>query len=124
MSFLPNRQIAPIPEPERKSYQERIAPLLAHAAPAPIDDAREPKKSATDLASCAAVDAFKKKQMEDIQSDRRTLAALQAAISQLGLNKELSFMTGATGSLAQAGATPVKMDFPVGSSQAPSVKSN
>ncbi|MDP9127544.1 MAG: hypothetical protein M3N08_04690 [Pseudomonadota bacterium] len=56
-----------------------------------------PEKSASDIAACAAVEAYKKRQLEAIQSDRQTLAALQDAIAKLGLQKQLNFMSGAEG---------------------------
>jgi hypothetical protein len=105
MSFLPNAKITPVPSPEYKSTHGRgplpTAPQMAKAPPA-----QKPE----DLAACAAVDAYKKKQLEAIQSDRQTLDALQSAISQLGLQKQLSFLAGAQGSVtADTGA---KMDMP------------
>lgn len=73
------------PTPYKKVAPQQVASIIAPPPAAP----------ATDLASCAAVDAYKKRELQAIQSDRQTLAALQAAISELGLNKELSFMSGA-----------------------------
>jgi hypothetical protein len=58
-----------------------------------------PKMSAADAAACAALDAYKKRQLAAIESDRKTLSALQDAIAKLGLNKQLDFMTGANGSV-------------------------
>jgi hypothetical protein len=107
MSFLPNSQITPIPSPEYKSTHGRPSPATVAAAPqAP------PEKKVADLAACAAVDAYKKKQLEAIESDRQTLTALQKAISQLGLQKELSFMAGASGNVNQADSSTAKMDMP------------
>ena len=63
-------------------------------APPPV-----PAMSKSDDAVCAAIDAYKKRQLAAIESDRKTLAALQSAISQLGLNKQLDFMVDATGNL-------------------------
>lgn len=42
--------------------------------------------------ACAALTAFRKKQLEAIESDRKTLSALQEAIAELGLDKKLDFM--------------------------------
>lgn len=107
MSFLPNRQITPIPNPERKSNHGRAPAVIAAAK------AKTLPKSAADAAACAAIDAYKKQQLEAIQSDRETLTALQAAITQLGLQKQLSFMTGATGSLvSQTNTAPANLDLP------------
>lgn len=93
-SSLPNAQIKPVPF---------IPKGLTHGHPPKAPDtastqlAETPKKP--DLAACAAVDAYKKKQLQALQSDRKTLEALQSAIAQLGLQKQLSFMTDTQGSL-------------------------
>jgi hypothetical protein len=107
MSFLPNTKIAPIPSPEYKSNHGRKASEVAAASAPP-----EPEKKASDPAACAAIDAYKKKQLAAIESDRQTLTELQKAISQLGLQKELSFMTGANGNMNQADSSQVKIDMP------------
>lgn len=82
LSFLPSFKA---PESQRKA-----APHVALAAvkPAPVP------QPASDAAACAAVDAYNKRQLEAIQSDRHTLSALQAAITELGLKKQLNFMAG------------------------------
>lgn len=105
MSFLPNKHIAPIPSPEYNSNHGRKTPAVATASV-------EPQKKAADLAACAAVDSYKKKQLQAIESDRQTLADLQKAIASLGLQKELSFLTGANGSVNQADSSTAKMDMP------------
>lgn len=95
MTYLPDSRQIPVPSPERIRTQGRVAantPLKTEAV----------KKPPVDLAACAAVDSYKKKQLEAIQSDRETLKALQTAISQLGLQKELSFITGAQSNVATA----------------------
>jgi hypothetical protein len=95
MSFLPDRKITPIPDPEHKSTHIRET-----AATPVIHSAEELKALPADLAACvAAVDAYKKKQLEAIQSDRQTLAALQDAIAQLGLQKQLGFITDTKGNI-------------------------
>lgn len=95
MSFLPNPKITPVPSPERKP-RPRLAEVPSLPKPAP---------EAPQTAECAAVDAYKKKQLEAIQSDRQTLQALQSAITDLGLQKQLNFMAGAQQSPA-LGAAP------------------
>jgi hypothetical protein len=89
MSFLPNPKVVPIPSPERKT-RPRLVEIPA-AAPKPA----EPVKAQQSPAECAAIDSYKKKQLEALQSDRQTLKALQSAITDLGLQKQLDFMTGA-----------------------------
>jgi hypothetical protein len=73
-----------------------------------------PKKTPEEAAACAAIDAYKKQQLQAIQSDRQTLKALQDAIKQLGLQKELNFMAGAQGGVIDpsGAAEAPKMDFP------------
>ena len=100
MSFLPNKSIVPEPEPDHVRNHGRaaqVAATLAHSTPVPV-------KSPADVAACAAIDAYKKKQLEAIQSDRETLSALQAAITQLGLQKQLNFITG-TNNITNAEST-------------------
>ena len=107
LSYLPSR-ITPIPKmakaeakkPELLQTKIPEATVVA-AAPKP----KEPEKPKVDPAACAAIEAYKHRQLQAIESDRKTLKALQDAISQLGLGKQLDFMTGAGGSLGiqQAG---------------------
>jgi hypothetical protein len=78
---------------------------VAAAAPPP-----KPKLSAADAAACAALDAYKKRQLAAIESDRQTLSALQNAIAQLGLNKQLDFMIGAGGSLGKQATSATNAD--------------
>ncbi len=66
-----------------------------------------------DPAACAAIDAYKKRQLAAIESDRETLTALQTAIAQLGLQKKLDFMVGASGNLKLQDAPSANMDLPV-----------
>jgi hypothetical protein len=98
MSYLPNAKVAPVSSPENKLDHGRTALQIA-AIKGPAAEAPAPKPAA-ELASCAAVDAYKKKQLEAIQGDRQTLAALQSAIAELGLGKQLDFMTGAKGNIS------------------------
>jgi hypothetical protein len=100
MSFLPG-----LSAPHKHASPH--APVVASAPPIV-----EPPKSAADAAACAAIDAYKKKQLAAIQSDRATLTALQTAISQLGLQKELGFIA-TTGSKVDVPADKtVLMDMP------------
>lgn len=100
MTYLPDARQIPAPGQETVHKQNRSA--AAKTIPTPVE---EPKKPEADLAACAAVDAYKKKQLEAIESDRQTLKALQSAISDLGLQKELSFMAGANSNLTTASGT-------------------
>jgi hypothetical protein len=49
--------------------------------------------------ACAALTAYRQRQLAAIESDRQTLDALQAAIAELGLDKKLDFMRGASQNL-------------------------
>lgn len=109
LSYRPNPKIAPKEQPGR--------PLRARISEIPT----APKKVLPDLkkptAECAAIDTYKKKQLEAIQSDRKTLEALQSAIAELGLQKQLNFMPGAhqetSGITPVGGSTPVPETAPV-----------
>jgi hypothetical protein len=103
-AYLPNPEVTPVFNPPHKKYER---PKL-QVAQTPVPDKE-------DKAACAAIDAYKKRQLEAIESDRQTLAALQGAISQLGLQKQLDFMVGANGSLTQP-AQNADMDFAVSAS--------
>jgi hypothetical protein len=107
MSFLPDRKITPIPDAERKTTHGREPAETAAAPRAP--SLKDLKALPADLAACvAAIDSYKKKQLDAIQSDRQTLAALQEAIAQLGLQKQLGFIADSKSSLnAQDAATKV-----------------
>jgi hypothetical protein len=102
MSFLPSL-VAQVHKPASAAVKkaEAAPPKISLPAPPP------PPVSAADAAACAALDAYKKRQLEAIEGDRKTLAALQNAISSLGLGKQLDFMVGAAGNLnLQAPAPP------------------
>lgn len=90
MSFLPNPKVVPVGPDEKKPRTHYLA----------MPATQKPPEEAKTAAECAAVDTYKKKQLEAIQSDRETLQALQSAIADLGLQKQLSFMTG--------GQTPIR----------------
>jgi hypothetical protein len=83
MTYLPNPKIVPV-EPLARKLRTRYAHI-------PVLPKPEQQQQA---AACAAIDSYKKRQLEAIQSDRQTLQALQAAIAELGLQKQLDFMTG------------------------------
>lgn len=95
----PKKALAMTPVPAPTLASVKIAPPIAPPPPP-----QAPAISPADVAACAALDAYKKRQLQAIESDRQTLTALQTAISQLGLQKQLDFMPGVGGSLnAQAG---------------------
>jgi len=107
LSFLPNSSIVPAPsdtKPQTHGRRQPGVPKVADSTP------EAPKKSPQELAACAAMDAYKKHQLQAIQSDRQTLKDLQAAIAQLGLQKQLSFMSNAEGSLSASASE--KTDSP------------
>lgn len=99
LTYLPQQPAAKHPKKAKKEE----APVKAAQAPAP---------PAADAVDRAAVDAYKKRQLEAIESDRQTLKALQDAIAQLGLQKELNFMTGASGSVNNTSAPAPLVDLP------------
>lgn len=85
MSFLPDRAVVPVNSPEKRKL---IRPTTLAEMPKP--------KTPAEAATCAAIDADKKRQLQAIQNDQKTLQALQAAIQELGLNKDLDFLTNAS----------------------------
>lgn len=108
LSFLPNQKITPIPSPERASSQK-----LGHEMLEKSKAEKKTAKSAEDAAVCAAIDAYKKQQLDAIQSDRQTLKALQDATNSLGLQKQLGFMAGNSSVLTNAPNTPIPTNIDV-----------
>ncbi|MDE1900780.1 MAG: hypothetical protein KGI37_03930 [Alphaproteobacteria bacterium] len=92
MSFLPNEAITPQAEPQHKSAQTLADTIVLHRQEA-VGETTQPNK-ADEHAACAAIDTYRKHQLEAIRGDQRTLKALEQAISTLGLQKQLGFMTG------------------------------
>ena len=89
MSFLPAQNLTPTPSPDHDSATKR-----GHEQARKIAEAsKPPEKTPEEAAACAALDAYKKQQLDAIQSDRQTLTALQNAIKSLGLSKQLDFIT-------------------------------
>lgn len=110
-TYLPNPKIVPQERPQR-APRARIAEISSASKPKPVE---APAKNT--VQECAAIDTYKKKQLEALQSDRKTLEALQSAIADLGLQKQLNFMTGAkqetNASAPQVGgSTPIPTGTP------------
>lgn len=116
LSFLPDKKIAPIPSPDHGPTAQQLARQAIEkgmGAKKKEANTESTPKSPEEAAACAAIDAYKQQQLTAIQSDRQTLQALQSAISALGLQKQLDFMSGANGAINTAGASPQpKMDMP------------
>jgi hypothetical protein len=113
MSYLPDSKITPVPSPDHLSghHQARIALEKS------LITRKLQTKTANEAAACAALDAYKKQQLDAIQSDRQTLKALQDAIASLGLQKQLGFMTGNDSTL-NANGQPMQatLDIPASTS--------
>jgi hypothetical protein len=90
MTFLPNPKIIQATQSQHKP-RAHIAELPSTPKPAPTNAQAQQAV----VACTAALDAYKKKEIEAIKSDRQTLQALQSAIADLGLQKELNFIAGA-----------------------------
>jgi len=104
MTFLPDKKIVPIPSPEHASGIEAgRAALLKNLKNGRTPLASQSAKTPAEVAACAAIDAYKKQQLDAIQSDRQTLTALQDAIHSLGLEKQLDFIAGSNGALNASG---------------------
>ncbi|MDE2030130.1 MAG: hypothetical protein KGI97_06160 [Alphaproteobacteria bacterium] len=113
LSFLPNEAITPLPSLSHKSAQSLANDEIMKRA----EEQAKPKTPA-EAAACAAIDAYKKQQLEAIQSDQRTLKALQAAIAALGLQKKLGFIPG-----TDALSTPLPKAQPEAASEVSAAKS-
>ncbi|MFA6280737.1 MAG: hypothetical protein WC612_08150 [Bdellovibrionales bacterium] len=50
--------------------------------------------------ACEAFTDYRRRQLEAMESDRKTLAALQSALTEMGLSKDLNFMTKTSSVLA------------------------
>lgn len=97
MTYLPQ-----LPATTRaKKMKKEAAPLAKAAPPTPEQE--------SDAKIRAALDAYKKKELQALESDRQTLQALQDAISQLGLSKDLNFLTGASKTVNPVNTTPAPL---------------
>jgi hypothetical protein len=120
LSYLPHSEAPPdkviakvVPKPVAKKVDvaEQAKPATSTtsaaakpAAPAaPVATAAAAPAQAADPQACAAIDAYKKRQLAAIESDRQTLAALQGAIASLGLKKQLGFMVSEGGLTVNTG---------------------
>ena len=114
MSFLPNQKITPIPSPEHPSALELgRAELLKKGVVKKKDPKQPPAPTPEDAAACAALEAYKKQQLDAIQGDRQTLQALQDAIKSLGLQKQLGFIAGSESALSTPmPQSPATIDIP------------
>lgn len=93
LSYLPNMHVTPKEPPQRP--RRDIVAELPPMMPAPDDKKKVAANEAKQTpAECKAFETYKKKQLEEIKSDQRTLQQLQSAIADLGLQKQLNFMNG------------------------------
>ena len=90
MTFLPSQNMPPVPSAQHESVVAKGHDQLRMMSESKKNEAA---KTPEEVAACAALDAYKKQQLDAIQSDRQTLTALQKAIHSLGLGKDLDFMT-------------------------------
>ncbi len=110
-TYLPNRAISPTEPVSKKQKPDRQKYIdVAKASPPPKAN---PVQT---VAECAAIDAYKKRELQAIQSDKQTLQALQEAIKSLGFQKQLGFLT-ESNSVLNAPAT--NMDLPATSVATP-----
>ena len=111
LSYLPDSKITPTPSPEHETAEHQARVAMEKGLKVQHQVAQEEKKKPE---VCAAIDAYKKQQLNAIQSDRETLKALQDAIASLGLQKQLGFMTSSASALNNASnPSPVSVDLPV-----------
>lgn len=91
-SFLPSLRITPTPSPTHESAVKKGHDYFRKLTEKNYKKKEKPK-TPEEAAACAALDAYKKRQLDALQSDRQTLKALQNAIRSLGLSAQLDFMT-------------------------------
>ncbi len=109
MTFLPAQSVTPVPSPDRPSALKKGHEAMRKMA----EEKKQPEKTPEEAAACAALDAYKKQQLDAIQSDRQTLTALQNAIKSLGFSKQLDFITNKGSALnTPAGPMPVTASAP------------
>ena len=110
-SFLPNQKITPTPSADHPSALA-LGRAQLKKAPTKKKDATK-QQTPEDAAACAAIDAYKKQQLDAIQGDRQTLQALQEAIKSLGLQKQLGFIAGQDSALrTTVPQEPATIDIP------------
>jgi len=113
-SVLPNAKVQVIPAArvtrpklEREEQAEKAA-QLARGNPvkdmtpeqkqvAKTEETKKAAKAKEQNEACEAFTDFRRRQLEALESDRRTLAELRTALSELGLVNKLSFMAGPDG---------------------------
>ena len=81
---------------DREAISEKAqAPKVAETAKI-VEEQKKTKEA------CEAFTEHRRRQLEAMESDRQTLAALQSALSELGLSKELGFMAKSGSSLSSS----------------------
>ena len=108
LSYLPDSHVAPADLKHKVVHH--VVPKVATVQP--TAPAATP---AANPALCAALDSYKKHQLQAIESDRKTLTALQSAIAELGLKKQLSFLADTGGHLNIQSPDAPAMDLPAAS---------
>lgn len=92
---LPSAQVKSIAAP-RISQGKLAREAKAEAALAPQSPkiVASEKKLKSEIDACEAYTEFRRRQLQAIESDRKTLAQLKAVLTDLGLVDKLSFMNG------------------------------
>lgn len=88
MTYLPSKVPLPLPKAERSTAPRKGHDLMRRLA----EQKKIKPKTPEEAAACRALNAYKKQQIDAIQSDRETLKALQDAIKSLGFTKQMQFM--------------------------------
>lgn len=90
-SYLPLLGIVPIPTPDQPSFKTAGHEYFRKIR-ADLRKQELTKKKTAEASAQAALDAYKKQQLDALQSDKETLKALQAAIKTLGFTNQLNFV--------------------------------
>ena len=110
MTFLPAANVDPAPGIERASSWRRGHAYAREQRALQKKKKLDPQavqQEKDEAGACAALDAYKKRQLDAIQRDKETLEALQEAIRSLGLSRQMSFMSEQDGTLAASDGAAV-----------------
>ena len=108
LPLLPSRGVSAIPD-VRISKARLTVETPAAKAPAKKETARAPqdeKKAEETAAACESLAEMRKRQLQAMESDRQTLAALRQALQDMKLTKKLSFMAEQVGATEQESLAP------------------
>ncbi len=87
---------------ERDEQARAAAAAAAQAMKTKVAESSAPPVPKTKAEACDILNTYKRKQLEALESDRQTLAALQAALKDMGLSNDLGFVSRADDKVASS----------------------